>query len=112
MTENSPAETPERPSWLPARPYDWPEIVQRLTEIVASKPPGHCYVRATGATGCSYWHSDTEEPGCIVGVLMYKLGVPVETLKMCDSSSKGGTIGNTAQYLIQGLFDDRTVAVL
>jgi hypothetical protein len=112
MTENSSAETAERPSWLPTQPYSWPRVAPRLAEIVASKPEGYSYIRPIATGGCSYWHQAEGTPGCLIGQLMFNLGVPSTLLRVCDLSPQGGTISTVTSNLIKGLFDREAVAVL
>src|SRR5688572_24037557 len=104
MTENSPAEAPEAPEapedreWLPSEPYSWPQLNHRLAEIVASKPKGYRYNKQQPTGVCSYWHKANDTPDCLLGQLLFNLGVPSTLLRVCDLSPKGGTIGNVASY--------------
>lgn len=57
------------------------EAILGLGHLVAEKPD-HKYEKPAGSTRCQYAHDG--EPGCIVGHLFYRRGVPLETLHHWD----------------------------
>lgn len=116
MTENSSAETEQRPEWLPSEPYTFIQIANQLADVVASKPEDYVYISTAqlhANSGCLYWHSVQEEPGCLIGQLMHRLGVPREVLMACDSDNQvGSSIIKQADFKLKGLFAPDAVAIL
>jgi hypothetical protein len=73
------------------------DVIRTLREVVAERPdyvyerPAHMH---GGLPSCLYVHyteAGEREPGCIVGQVLHRLGVPLETLERHE--------GHTAAYV-------------
>lgn len=55
--------------------------------FLATEERGKAYVYEPmePGLGCRNWHIDTDEPGCIVGLAVHRLGVSAEIMRTCDT---------------------------
>ncbi|GAA3473847.1 hypothetical protein [Nonomuraea roseola] len=85
------------------------EMIDTLKAVVAEKPdyvygaPEHM---ADGTGQCYYVHTDAENeeklaPGCLVGVALNRLGVPLETLQKHEADNAFCVIGR----VVEGISD-------
>lgn len=117
MTENSPVGIEQRPDWLPSAPLTYASVRAHLEAIVDFQPEGHAYVRpespGENGPGCYYWHAEKSEPGCIIGQLLHRLGVPGDVLGSYDVLRNiPSAIDSVAKVHLKGMFDDTTVKCL
>jgi hypothetical protein len=54
--------------------------VQALRECVTERGENYVYTPCS-IWGCVYWHDKTNEPGCLIGLALYKLGVSSSVLQ-------------------------------
>lgn len=76
--------------------YIYPRVVKTMPEgEVAEKPFFPDQPDAPWGTTCLYVHDEEEGqiPGCIVGNVMHRLGVPLEDLKKVEGDNAHGLIG-------------------
>jgi hypothetical protein len=109
MTENDTKPEPIKPDWAPSAPLEYHQVFGKLSVIIASKPEGYCYDRPDGISACQYWHSETGEPGCLVGQLLLAIGAPWEFLVACDKAGNNAAIDQLIKDgKLHGVFETRT----
>jgi hypothetical protein len=59
----------------PAAPGFTLEALARQVRAVAAERPDYIYRDPDGSSVCSYWHEAYEEPGCIFGHALHRMGV-------------------------------------
>jgi len=81
------------------------QVFEALTKLV-EEDPGKVYKSPDEFGQCLYVHSDEEGkrvPGCIVGTVLNRLGVPLEELEKHEGNAAAAVIENAE---IQGLSYD------
>lgn len=84
-----------------------------LEEVVAAKGEDYVYVPRSSDGACTYLHG--RKPGCIVGHVLIRHGVPVEVIRKwedrsADSLYHGGGLPNAAT--LTPLTDEPTAVIL
>jgi hypothetical protein len=82
-------------------------IVERFTvamrEVVADRGPNYVYPRGEAgwveaedpqefSAGCRYVRADVEEPACLIGVALFKLGVTLDQLREAEGQTGGAVV--------------------
>jgi len=57
-----------------------PKAIELAFLVVKEKGVDHVYSPPNAGGSCFNWHIQTDEPGCIVGHILYRFGVPKENL--------------------------------
>lgn len=79
------------------------DLLRTLREVAAEQPE-KVYKSPAGAGGsCFYVHGN--EPGCIVGHALHRLGVPLETLKEHESDAARAPLNDLFPEVTEGAMD-------
>jgi hypothetical protein len=66
------------------------EFVQAVRDAVAERGKDYVYSSPDDYGNCKYWHEKNEQPGCLFGLALHKLGVSGEDLYGFDNGMGGG----------------------
>lgn len=110
----------ERPSWMPDKPYTYTRLMVELVNVTSEVADDYKYVKPVvdgkQVDACMYWHpqqgDQPEGPGCIVGQILNRLGVPKEILVQCDSRDLPSTSFANVAHLFEGMFTPQVIAAL
>jgi hypothetical protein len=87
-------------------------VVETAKMVVAERGADYVYKRPTNTFGvptCLYVDVDRDQPSCLVGHVLHRLGVPLETLKSADQFSFPAT--DVCHDLLGGsAFDDGEIS--
>lgn len=84
----------------PRRPVDGTRLIHTLREVVAERPD-YVYIAPEGmaanryvGSGCLYVHGTGEAatPGCGIGALLHRLGIPLDELRRHEGTGAGRLI--------------------
>lgn len=65
------------------------DAISAMQKCVEERGFNYVYRKIDDGKPCLNWHEETDEPGCIVGMALYKLGVPAEILRANDVGPAG-----------------------
>lgn len=110
----------ERPSWMPDKPYTYTRFVVELINVTSEVADDYKYVKPVvdgkQVDACMYWHpehgDEPEGPGCVVGKILHRFGVPKEILIQCDSKDLASTSFGNVRHLFEGMFEPQVIAAL
>lgn len=95
------------PTPIPEDPSEQMALVLATMEAIVDEY-GHEYLYPPAIDGrpCRYLDEDTDEPSCLIGHVLVRLGTPVELIAQVEGTSPdGGSLNAPAGASVFGTFD-------